>query len=201
MTKVLGMPAIQQYAKRAIPACVALLTTAFSSTIAVADNYEQDQTRTIVIAQTSMGLPGPPPETAPGIAAPTTSPSTGYTPPGPNRPDTSANSWWGAIAFTADGSYSSVWKMATQAEAEASVAKQCSEYGRGGCKVASFSGQDCVGLATFIGQYRRRRWALSFTAGGTTYPEAQRAAMASCNSDERSQGQCQSRTAACADGR
>jgi hypothetical protein len=42
---------------------------------------------------------------------------------------------------------------------------------------------------------------LSVTAGGTTYPEAQNAAMGRCNSDERSQGRCQPRTAACADGR
>ena len=55
---------------------------------------------------------------------------------------------------------------------------QCAEFGRGGCQVVSFSGQECVALATFIGSYRRRRWSLSFTAGGNTYPEAQNAAMA-----------------------
>ena len=44
-------------------------------------------------------------------------------------------------------------------------------------------------------------WSLSFTAGGTTDPETQNAAMARCNADERSQGRCQPRTAACADGR
>ena len=36
-------------------------------------------------------------------------------------------------------------------EAEAKVAKQCAEFGRGGCQVVSFSGQECVALATFIG--------------------------------------------------
>jgi hypothetical protein len=73
--------------------------------------------------------------------------------------------------------------------------------GHGGCEVASFSGQQCVALATFIGSYSRRRWQLSFTAGGNTYPEAQNAAMARCNADERTRGRCQHRTAACADGR
>jgi Domain of unknown function (DUF4189) len=163
------------------------------------------------------------------IDLPSTSPRTDFTPPGlrPNQqpssriappgtpPDfvppgggpnqqTSTNSgdtWWGAIAFTADGSYSSVWKMPSRPEAEAAVLKQCASYGRGSCEVSSFSGQECVGLATFLGNYRRRRWLLSFTAGGMTYPEAQRAALDRCNSDERSQGRCQTRTTACADGR
>jgi hypothetical protein len=56
-------------------------------------------------------------------------------------------------------------------------------------------------LATFIGSYSRRRWQLSFTAGGNTYPEAQNAAMERCNADERTRGNCQFRTAVCADGR
>jgi hypothetical protein len=41
-------------------------------------------------------------------------------------------------------------------------------------------------LATFIGSCWRRRWSLSFTAGGETYPEAQNAALVRCNADERS---------------
>jgi hypothetical protein len=141
----------------------------------------------------------------PGIVPPSTSPQTDFVPPGlgPNQqPSTNSGDMsWGAIAFTADGSYSSAWKMPSQPEAEARVLKQCASYGRGGCEVASFSGQECVGLATFIGNYRRRRWLLSFTAGGMTYPDAQRAALDRCNSDERSQGRCQTRTTACADGR
>ena len=155
-------------------------------------------------AQTSMGgsepsaplAPTPPPPPSPRldyIPAPT--------PPGSNQPTTTTDQWWGAIGFTADGSYSSSWKMPSKGDAEAKVAKQCASFGRGGCEVVSFSGQECVALATFIGSYRRRRWNLSFTAGGSTYPEAQNAAMGRCNSDERSQGRCQPRTAACADGR
>jgi Domain of unknown function (DUF4189) len=139
-----------------------------------------------------------------GIVPPSTSPRTDYVPPGqdPNQPSANpGDMYWGAIAFTADGSYSSAWKMPSQPEAEARVLKQCASYGRGSCEVTSFSGQECVGLATFIGNYRRRRWLLSFTAGGMTYPDAQRSALDRCNADERSQGRCQTRTTACADGR
>ncbi|MGO8908113.1 MAG: DUF4189 domain-containing protein [Bradyrhizobium sp.] len=164
------------------------------------------------IAQTSMGSPDPMPPPAPSpLPAPAPSPSTprmDYIPPSfaptpapPSQPSTSTELPWGAIGFTADGSYSSNWKMPSRPEAEAKAAKGCAQFGRGGCQVVSFSGQECVALATFIGSYRRRRWNLSFTAGGTTYPEAQNAAMARCNADERSQGRCQPRTAACADGR
>jgi hypothetical protein len=52
-----------------------------------------------------------------------------------------------------------------------------------------------------LGSYKRRRWNLSFTAGGMTYPSAQSAAMERCNTDERTQGRCQPRATACADGR
>jgi hypothetical protein len=119
----------------------------------------------------------------------------------PSSPSSPSDMSWGAIAFTADGSYSSTWKMASQPEAEAKVLRECARFGRGGCEVVTFSGQECVALSTFMGNYRRRRWNLSFTAGGSTYPDAQNAAMYRCNSDERTQGHCQPRTAACADGR
>jgi hypothetical protein len=121
--------------------------------------------------------------------------------PEQDRSQSSSDAMWGALAFTADGSYSSTWKMASQPEAEAKVLRQCARFGRGGCEVVSYSGQQCAALSTFIGPYRRKRWTLSFTAGGMTYPEAQNAAMERCNSDERTQGHCQPRTAACADGR
>jgi uncharacterized protein DUF4189 len=122
-------------------------------------------------------------------------------PPSPSSPSSPSDAAWGAIAFTADGSYSSTWKMTSQPEAEAKVLRECARFGRGGCEVVTFSGQECVALSTFIGSYRRRGWKLSFTAAGNTYPDAQNAAMYRCNSDERTQGHCQPRTAACADGR
>jgi hypothetical protein len=169
----------------------------------------------LVVAQTSRGGPEQlPPSVAPTPPSSSPPPRTDYIPPSlaPNPPpqnapplnaprEASKDPWWGAIAFTADGSYSSAWKAFSQPEAEVKVLKQCAGFGRGRCEVVSFSGQDCVGLATFIGGYRRRRWNLSFTAGGLTYPDAQAAAMGRCNSDERTQGRCQLRTAACADGR
>src|ERR1700745_3388820 len=88
-------------------------------------------------------------------------------------PGSPSDASWGAIPFTADGSYSSTWKMGSQPEAEAKVLRECARFGRGGCEVVTFSGQECVALSTFIGNYRRRRWNLSFTAGGPNYPDAQ----------------------------
>jgi len=108
---------------------------------------------------------------------------------------------YGAIAFTADGSWATAWKKPSQAEAEADVAKRCAKFGRGGCEVVGFTGDKCVGLATFIGRSGRTNWKLSFSAGATTGPDAQRAAMDRCNSDSRTRGQCQLRTMVCGDGR
>jgi hypothetical protein len=162
-------------------------------------------------AQTSMGAP----DALPAPTPPAPPPRTDYIPPAQpplnqpplnqpplnqpplNQPNPSTEIAWGAVGFTADGSYSTTWKMPSQPEAEARVAKGCAELGRGPCKVISFSGHRCVSLATFI----RRRWSVSFTAGGESYPEAQNSALVSCNSDQRSQGRCQSRTTVCADGR
>ena len=134
-------------------------------------------------------------------AEPLPSPSLGPGQPAPTQPEAQPEDLWGAIGFTADGSYSTIWKVPSKAVAEAEVAKKCAAFGRGGCQVVSFSGKECGALATFIGNYQRRRWLLSFTAGGMTYPEAQNAALDRCNSDERSRGQCTFRVAACADGR
>lgn len=195
------------------------MDTVFASPEAAAGRF--------VIAQTSMGggeaLTTPPPRPMQGQptspSSPTAPPAPRESPPrmdyvppqlrpptdpNPNRvaqPNASGETWWGAVGFTADGSYSTVWKMASQAEAEAEVAKRCAKFGRGACETVSFSGQQCVGLATFIGRSGRKRWNLSFTAGGDTYPEAQRNAMSRCNADDRTRGRCQNRTVACADGR
>jgi len=168
----------------------------------------------VAVAQTSMGgseatpsMPPQVPSTPPPPPAPAPrQPRMDFIPtlpsePAPRAPQTSTGIWWGAIGFTADGSYSTVWKMASQAEAEAAVAKKCAEYGHGACKVVSISGGECVALSTFNGSHKRTRWNLSFTAGGNTYPEATRSAMDRCNTDERARGRCNFRVAACADGR
>jgi hypothetical protein len=164
------------------------------------------------LAQSSLGGADPvSPSPQPNVPtpAPTLSPRMDYIPPQPRAPETAPtqphNSTesipWGAIGFTADGSYSTVWLVESKAEAEARVAKKCASYGRGACEVVTVSGRQCVALATFQGSHRGRRWLLSFTAGGMTYPEAQAAAIGRCNADERTKGRCQPRTAACADGR
>lgn len=163
-------------------------------------------------AQTSLGGADPTPSTPPPVVptpAPKPSPRMDYIPsvpgtpdPAPTQPRSSTEAvLWGALGFTADGSYSTVWLVESKAEAEARVAKKCASYGRGACEVVTVSGRQCVALATFQGSYRGRRWQLSYTAGGMTYPEAQAAAIGRCNADERTQGRCQPRTAACADGR
>jgi hypothetical protein len=120
----------------------------------------------------------------------------------PRRESGSDNpGYFGAIAFTADGSWATIWKMNSRAEAEANVAKRCAKFGRGACEVVAFPGEQCVGLATFIGRSGRTRWKLSFTGGGMTGPDAQRTAMDRCNGDNRTRGQCQLRTMVCGDGR
>ncbi len=119
-------------------------------------------------------------------------------PPGALKDD---SAYYGAIAFTADGSWATVWRAPSKPVAEAEVAKRCAKLGRGGCEVVSFPGEQCVALATFIGRSGRRRWKLSFTAGGLTGPEAQLAAMRRCNDDKRTRGRCQLRTMVCGDGR
>jgi hypothetical protein len=148
---------------------------------AVAGDAAPDILRRLDIAQAPMGSHE---RYKPPLAQPNADPLPLPSPvqPAPVQPDSSTDDVWGAIGFTADGSYSTVWKAPSKAEAEAEVAKKCSAFGRGGCQVVSFSGKECGALATFIGNYKRRRWNLSFTAGGETYPEA-------------------SRIAACADGR
>ena len=174
---------------------------------AAAGDAAPDVLRRFDIAQAPMGshepykapLAQPKADPLPSPSLP--SPSLGPGQQAPVQPGSSPDDMWGAIGFTADGSYSTIWKAPSKAEAEAEVAKKCSAFGRGGCQVVSFSGKQCGALATFIGNYKRRRWSLSFTAGGETYPDAVNAALGRCNSDERSQGNCTSRIAACADGR
>lgn len=108
--------------------------------------------------------------------------------------------FWGAIAFTADGSYSTAWKQPTKAEAEAKVLRECARFGRGACEAVSGPGNLCIGLVAFRGG----RYRLAWTAGGMTHPEAQRAAMTRCESDNRTQrhrNRCTLRISICGDGR
>lgn len=126
-------------------------------------------------------------------------PPPGIIGPGGREPQQASREgvYWGAIAFTARGSWSTAWKQTSQSEAEATVAKSCAKFGHGGCEVTTVSGSKCVALASFSG----RRWKISYTAGGDSYPEATINAKARCNADQRTRGRCEIRTALCADGR
>jgi hypothetical protein len=108
---------------------------------------------------------------------------------------------YGAIGFTADGSYSTAWKYKNKADAEAYVAKKCAAFGRGACKVIAFPGALCAGLASYKGSHSGKRYRLAFTGGGTTAAEAQKAALDRCNSDARTRRRCELRTIVCGDGR
>jgi len=108
---------------------------------------------------------------------------------------------WGALAFTADGSWATAWTKPSKGEAEGNVAVACAKFRRGECKIVSFSGEYCAALATYIGSHSRRRYKLSFSGGGPSVHEAQNAAMNYCNGDSRTRGRCQLRTTVCGDGR
>ncbi len=135
----------------------------------------------------------PQPQSVPALAKPR--------PAEPSTPPADKSDLWGALGFTADGSWSSAWAKPSKAEAEANVALACAKFGRGRCEVISFPGQYCGALATYIGSHSRRSYKLSFTGGGTSMPEAQRSAMDRCNGDSRTRGRCQLRTTVCGDGR
>jgi hypothetical protein len=124
-------------------------------------------------------------------------------PAAPSTPPAAApaSSYWGAIAFTADGSWATAWKESSKAAAEAKVAIDCAKFGRGACETVSFPGTLCVGLAAYAGAHSGRRYRLSFTSGGSTTPEAQKAAVDRCNADKRTRNRCQLRTVVCGDGR
>jgi hypothetical protein len=104
---------------------------------------------------------------------------------------------WGAVAFTADGSYATNWRQPSKPEAEADVSKRCARMGRGACEVISFPGNLCAALYSF----RSGRYRAAYTGGGATSPAAQQTAKDRCNNDGRSRGNCQFRTVVCGDGR
>ena len=139
--------------------------------------------RILALPALLMALAGAP---APGVAQ-----APAVTAPAPPPP------LWGAIAFTADGSYATAWKSPSKAEAEADVSKRCARMGRGACEVVSFPGNLCAALYNF----RAGRYRAAYTGGGATSPEAQQTARARCNADRRARNNCQLRTVVCGDGR
>jgi len=127
-------------------------------------------------------------------------PPPGITAPGSATPSEKSQ-LWGALAFTADGSWATAWSKPSKAEAESNVAVACAKFGRGECEIVSFDGQYCAALATYIGAHSRHRYKLSYSGGGLSVSQAQAAAMERCNNDTRARGRCQLRTTVCGDGR
>jgi hypothetical protein len=105
---------------------------------------------------------------------------------------------YGAIAFTADGSFSSAWKHASKAEVEAKVLGDCVRFRRGSCEVVSFRKELCAAIASLeLGKERKRTYA----GGGLTPADAQRSALDRCAGVKRTRRGCRLRTIVCADGR
>jgi hypothetical protein len=105
---------------------------------------------------------------------------------------------FGAIAFTADGSFSSAWKYASKSKVEARALAVCIRLGRGKCEVVSFREELCAALAS--GKNAAGRW-ITMTGGGLTPADAKRSAIERCNKDARTRGPCELRTVVCGDGR
>jgi hypothetical protein len=111
------------------------------------------------------------------------------------RPD---DALYGAIAFTPDGSFFSVWRIGSRTEAEDKVRSECSALGRGACEAVSFRGEICAAIASAeIGKQRK----ITYSGGGLTPGDAERLALRRCNADRRARGSCQLRTTVCGDGR
>ena len=105
---------------------------------------------------------------------------------------------FGALAFTADGSFASVWQVASRAEAEARVRDDCLRYERGACEVVSFGATVCAAIATAqIAEDRK----ITYSGGGLSRDEAEETALKRCKRDKRSKETCELRTVVCGDGR
>jgi Domain of unknown function (DUF4189) len=106
---------------------------------------------------------------------------------------------YGAIAFTADGSFWTAWKFRSKAAAQAKVAAGCARLSRGVCQVVSFGAQVCAAIVSFEFVEDGRK--VTYSGGGVTPGAAQQAALLRCKEDSRSGGRCEPRAVVCADGR
>jgi hypothetical protein len=105
---------------------------------------------------------------------------------------------YGAIAFTPDGSFFSVWRIGSRTEAEEKVRTECATLGRGACEALSFGGEVCAAIASAeLGKARK----ITYSGGGLSPGDAERLALRRCNADRRARGTCQLRTTVCGDGR
>jgi hypothetical protein len=105
---------------------------------------------------------------------------------------------YGAIAFTPDGSFFSVWKLRSQTEAEEKARAECTALDRGTCEVVSFRGEVCAAIVS--AQLAKQR-KITYSGGGLIPGDAERLALKRCNADGRARGSCQLRTTVCGDGR
>jgi hypothetical protein len=105
---------------------------------------------------------------------------------------------YGAIAFTADGSFSTAWKYRSKAAAQAKVAAQCARFKRGFCQIVGFGAQVCAAIVSFTSSKDKK---MTYSGGGISPEIAQAAALRRCKEDGRSGGRCELRTVLCADGR
>jgi hypothetical protein len=114
------------------------------------------------------------------------------------QPDAASAREYGAIAFTADGSFSAVWKRTSKSEAEAQVLTDCAKLKRGECQVVGFRRELCAAIASF---QTAKDLKVTYAGGGVTKADAKRAALERCNGDDRARHTCQIRTVVCGDGR
>lgn len=120
------------------------------------------------------------------------------TPPPSSAQSPAPASEFGAIAFTADGSFSSAWKRPSKAEVEAKVLAECAKLARGKCEVVSFREELCAAIAS---SQISKEHKITYAGGGLTRTDAQRSALDRCNGDRRARGSCRLRTVVCGDGR
>ncbi len=105
---------------------------------------------------------------------------------------------FGALAFTADGSFTAVWKQDSKDVAVAKVEADCKRMGRGACQVVGFRQELCAAIASFR---TAKDLTATYAGGGVTRADARRSALERCNGDDRAGRRCQVRTVVCGDGR
>jgi Domain of unknown function (DUF4189) len=105
---------------------------------------------------------------------------------------------FGALAFTADGSFTAVWKQDSKDNAVAKVETDCKRMGRGECQVVGFRQELCAAIASFR---TAKDLTATYAGGGVTRADARRSALERCNGDDRAGRRCQVRTVVCGDGR
>ncbi len=121
----------------------------------------------------------------------------GQEPPREQREYAAPPTRFGAIAFTADGSYSTTWLRKSKEEAEDKVRADCVKFKRGDCEVVGFRRELCAAIASFS---TKKDLYATYAGGGLTKDDAKNQALERCRSDKRARA-CRIRTVVCGDGR